>query len=47
MLVVTRIAVYRKWIIDGFSPSAEAVSEMLEKISSFGFDHFLRSYSEE
>lgn len=45
--VAGRIAVYRKWIIDGFSPSAEAVSEMLEKISSFGFDHFLRSYSEE
>ncbi|MBQ7445120.1 MAG: TetR/AcrR family transcriptional regulator [Clostridia bacterium] len=45
--VAGRIAVYRKWIIDGFSPSAEAVSEILEKISSFGFDHFLRSYSEE
>lgn len=45
--VAGRIAVYRKWIIDGFSPSAEVVSEMLEKISSFGFDHFLRSYSEE
>ena len=39
--VAGRIAVYRKWIINGFKPSAEVVSEMLEKISSSGFDYFL------
>ncbi len=44
--VAGRIAVYRKWIMDGFSPSAEAVSEILEKISSFGFDYYLEHYDD-
>ena len=39
--VAGRTAVYRRWIINGFKPSAEVVSEMLEKISSSGFDYFL------
>ena len=45
--VAGRIAVYRQWILDGFSLSAEAVSELLENISFFGFDHFLSVYSGE
>ena len=39
--VAGRTAVYRRWIINGFKPSAEVVSEMLEKITSSGFDYFL------
>ncbi len=36
-----RVAVYRKWIMDGFSPSSEIVSETLSNIASFGLDYYL------
>lgn len=39
--VAGRTAVYRRWILNGFKPSADAVSEMLENVSSSGFDYFL------
>lgn len=39
--VAGRIAVYRRWIISNFVPSADVVSETLERISSSGLDSFL------
>ena len=39
--VAGRVAVYRRWIINNFVPSADIVSEVLEKISSSGLDYFL------
>ena len=39
--VAGRVAVYRRWIINNFVPSADVVSEVLEKISSSGLDYFL------
>ena len=40
--VAGRVAVYRKWILGGCKESMDDLSEVLEKISSSGFDSFLR-----
>lgn len=40
-----RVAVYKKWILNGFLPPAETLSPMLEEISSLGFDYFLDGHS--
>jgi len=39
--VAGRIAVYRKWILGGFKQSEETISNILDKVSSKGFDFFL------
>ena len=39
--VAGRVAVYRKWILSGFKQSEDAISSILEKVSSKGFDSFL------
>ena len=39
--VAGRVAVYRKWIMSGFKQSEDAISSILEKVSSNGFDSFL------
>ncbi|MBO7503937.1 MAG: TetR family transcriptional regulator C-terminal domain-containing protein, partial [Clostridia bacterium] len=36
-----RIAVYRKWILGGFAISENAISSVLEKMSSSGLESFI------
>ena len=46
-VIAGRIAVYRKWILDGYMPPEEVVSETLSKISASGFDKFLTGKCDE
>ena len=45
--VAGRVAVYRKWIMGGCKEDINTISEVLEKISSSGFDSFLSNKNKE
>ena len=41
-MIAGRIAVYRRWILNGFIPSEEVVSSVVEKLSLMGLKDFVK-----